>query len=45
MTMKRIISLILLTVATVCLQAQGFELYMANNLSDAPKQLALPSTI
>ncbi len=34
MTMKRIISLLLLTVATVCLQAQGFELYMANNLSD-----------
>ena len=28
------ISLLLLTVATVCLQAQGFDLYFANNISD-----------
>ena len=32
--MKRVISLLLLTVATVCLQAQGFDLYFANNISD-----------
>ena len=32
--MKRVISLLLLAVAAISVQAQGFDLYMANNLSD-----------
>ena len=32
--MKRVISLLLLSIAVISVQAQGFDLYFANNVSD-----------